>query len=131
LLDILKYEDLIGVPYKRNGKSPEEGFDCYWLCWFLRKRIGRPIPEKIFSTFRVLRSGEVEKFETDFVKSIKPVPYWIVYFRLGDLKVHVGLVLKDCRHFIEVDEVIGVHTEKLSVPWARHSLVGFYNYECA
>ena len=129
--ELLQYEDLIGVPFKRNGKSPDEGFDCYWLCWYLRERINRPIPEKEFSAFRVVRSGDVEKFKARFVRLKKPQPYCLVYFRRGELESHVGLVLADCNRFIEVDDKIGVHVERLNAPWVRIGVDAYYDYQSA
>ncbi len=130
MLEILQYDDLIGISYKRHGRSKEEGFDCYWLCWFLRKRLGRPIPEKEFSAFKIVRSGQVEQFKSQWSKLRKPKPYCIVHFMAGDLRTHVGLVLADCKRFLEVDDKIGVHIEKLSAVWARMKLAGYYEYEC-
>ena len=40
-------DDLIGIPYKDGGLSPEEGFDCYGLVyWVLTTQRGMTLPTK-------------------------------------------------------------------------------------
>lgn len=41
----MKFDDLIGVPYKSHGRSKEEGFDCYGLVLECCRRAGTPLAD--------------------------------------------------------------------------------------
>ncbi len=41
------YKDLIGIKYKDNGRSKEEGYDCYGIAIEVYKRNGRFLEDKI------------------------------------------------------------------------------------
>lgn len=41
------YKDLIGVKYKDNGRSKEEGFDCYGLAIEVLRRNGKVLEDRI------------------------------------------------------------------------------------
>ena len=41
------YKDLIGVKYKDNGRSKEEGFDCYGLAIEVLRRNGLTLDDRI------------------------------------------------------------------------------------
>jgi cell wall-associated NlpC family hydrolase len=45
--DQIKFvRSLLGIPYTLNGKSPEEGFDCWSLTRFVQEKVfGRQLPE--------------------------------------------------------------------------------------
>lgn len=38
-------DDLIGVRYTRNGRTKEEGFDCYGLAIEVERRLGHTLPD--------------------------------------------------------------------------------------
>ena len=39
------FSDLIGKPYKKNGRGPDS-YDCYGICIEVCKRIGTKLPEQ-------------------------------------------------------------------------------------
>ena len=41
------YKDLIGIKYKDNGRSKEEGFDCYGLAIEVLRRNGKTLDDRI------------------------------------------------------------------------------------
>lgn len=41
----MRYDDLIGIPYKEHGRSKSEGFDCYGLCVEMCRRAGTPLAD--------------------------------------------------------------------------------------
>jgi cell wall-associated NlpC family hydrolase len=42
---MINIDDLLGVPYKTNGRSKYSGFDCYGLAIEVSKRFGHEIPD--------------------------------------------------------------------------------------
>ena len=41
------YKDLIGIKYKDNGRSKEEGFDCYGIAIEVLSRNGKTLDDRI------------------------------------------------------------------------------------
>lgn len=41
----MRYDDLLGIPYKEHGRSKEEGFDCYGVCVEMCKRDGKKLKD--------------------------------------------------------------------------------------
>jgi len=94
-------EDLLAVPYNREGDSPETGFNCYTLVSYVRKNFfDLPTPELVFDGFTPEQSGAVLKQQEPlWVVTQEPVP--------GDLMVmkhvshffwhHCGVVLSEGR----------------------------------
>lgn len=48
-MEMLNFTDLIGVPYKDNGRSIEEGFDCYGLAIEVERRLGNELVDVVYS----------------------------------------------------------------------------------
>ena len=45
---MLKYDDLIGIPYVDYGRDPHKGLDCWGLAMELYRRRGIQLPDNLF-----------------------------------------------------------------------------------
>lgn len=50
--------DLVGTPYKRGGKTPREGLDCYGLAFWVVKQLDLPAHEGEGHEFQWRRLGQ-------------------------------------------------------------------------
>lgn len=90
-------QQLVGLPYKDGGFSPEEGFDCYGLVrWIIREGTGICLPE---STIGWRRYGEIIE---EWPQTIRR--YDLLFFcpMIPDVVTHVG-VANDHRDFTHAD----------------------------
>lgn len=44
-MQIINIDDIIGVRYKFEGRTPKDGFDCYGLLLEVEKRFGHKLPD--------------------------------------------------------------------------------------
>jgi probable lipoprotein NlpC len=106
LLNIEKY---VGVPYKMNGRSPEEGLDCWGLVKCVYKDLGIWLPswDARHEPDEDWYKHDPERYYRFLLKIGKPIdvsqlkPFDIVYFTLigKDVISHTGVML-DNRRFI-------------------------------
>ena len=45
---MIDVSDLIGVPYKDNGRNPAEGLDCYGLAIEVERRLGKKLIDVVY-----------------------------------------------------------------------------------
>jgi len=50
---MIYYEDLLNVPYKPHGRTPQEGFDCIGLPIFCVKRSGRHLKDPWYDRLKI------------------------------------------------------------------------------
>lgn len=126
---LLNYTDLLGVQFRYNGRSKEEGFDCYGLTQEIYRRIGIILPEYTSTDDKSLIHQMIIQGIEVFKKIEKPEPYCIVLFMIKPPYVsHVGVVLEDCYRFIHVNEKVSVVVERLdNILWER-KVRGYYRY---
>ena len=112
------YLDLLGRPYKLHGRGPDE-YDCYGLCMEVLKRRGIALPQEIYlDTHESWAETVAHAKVTDFVRLEKPRPFCIVTFIVAPpLVTHIGVVLEDCRKFINTRNKVNVCIEKLNHPF--------------
>lgn len=143
-------KDLIGVPWKENGRDVKTGLDCYGLVLEVSKRAGLsafdcndPIFNKTiwennedvckgFSKygFGLDKTKEGKSDDILYVKIDRPEPGCMVLFRLFYPYIsHIGVVLDDCDSFIHSPSNKKlVCIERLSsVAW-RHRIAGYYKW---
>ena len=79
---------LIGVPYRWGGASPEQGVDCSGLVHYSYRNAGVPVPRTSRELFRAARRIQPENLK----------PGDLVFFRLDTQWVsHVGIYLGNDR----------------------------------
>lgn len=120
---------LIGLPYKVNGRNPDDGFDCYGLAWWIRRQIGRPIPDRVFSPENIVRNNQAVDHLERFERLKKPKGWCLAMFTPHPPFItHCGLVLPGCREVIHITENSRVIIERLDAPQIQWMLEGFYDY---
>ena len=127
----MKYEDMIGIPFKEGGRDLS-GLDCVGIILVLLKRLGKYVPEyeSCFDEYKkhVLIMDEIAKRCTPLAG---PEPLCIVTFWKDnpDYTSHLGMVLENGYEFIHCPRNAGVVVQRLDAePWKR-KITGFYRYE--
>lgn len=125
----ISYSDLIGIPYKFNGRD-KSGMDCYGLVLEMFKRNNVTLPDYLYeddsdATITKLISDNVEFA----VELERPEPYCAVLFRQHKFGTHMGVVLPDLSHFIHCSTGRNVAVEKLgSMRWYS-KIMGYYKWK--
>jgi hypothetical protein len=131
VLSDLYYEDLLNIPYKKDGNSVE-GMNCYNLCRILSERafniefptFREPDEDSVIAS--VIDTNRPEWFE----RISKPESYCMVFFMLEpDWPLHMGFVLEDLRNFVHVLRNRKVTRARLDSPLWRCSIEGFYRWK--
>lgn len=73
---------VIGVPYKWGGASPQEGFDCSGLVWWVMRHNGLSVP----------RMTNAQAASGTAIAPTQAVAGDIVVFRVGGKGLHTGIV---------------------------------------
>jgi cell wall-associated NlpC family hydrolase len=121
-------DDWVGIPYKRLGRSRENGFDCYGLFMALNAaRRGVIIPDHRW-TIRRAQRADLKQVETAFQRVTEPQEGDAILLRADEALTHVGYC---------IDRRLMLHTEKegigsavecfTSIRWASR-VEGFYRY---
>ena len=108
------FDDLIGKPYKENGRGPE-CYDCYGLVEEISHRLGIDLPSFGFLCTEAMRYK--------FIKVLKPEAGDIVFIPSD----HVA-IMENHNTMLQVMDRHPVHRMKISHPWVRDRIEGFYRY---
>lgn len=126
------YYKYLGVPFKFNGNSIAEGFDCINLCCAVAKDRGISM-KNINHAFTTIDSYHYLMSEEQENKDWLKVPYspdikdCLVLFKINGKASHVGYMLDDLS-FVHIMENSRVTVEKItSIQWERR-ILGFYKY---
>lgn len=102
---------LVGVPFKRGGRTPEEGLDCLGVILSLYRALDRPVPD-IDICFRADEENAVAMADglPDYTREITFTEMHtldLVQFKSGALHNHLGVFLGS-NQFLHVHEEVGV-----------------------
>jgi cell wall-associated NlpC family hydrolase len=128
-MEFVNIKDLLGIPYKQHGRD-KTGFDCYGLVIFLYKRMGRNLPDYLYSKLGNNAFNEIGKSPLELtngygVEVDKPnYSDVIMFFDSKNRAVHIAFYLKNDM-FIHCD-VRGVEVCKLK--GFRYSNWRFYRW---
>jgi len=132
LSELLQYEDLLAVPWRKGGRSPE-GLDCYGLVKTIYFRLGRELPEieetpeaeAVDAIDRLWQEGHVNIGE----RRDAPEPYCVVIFAIRPPWVsHMGVVLPEGR-FIHILRGRTVQVDRLNHPYWKGKIAGYYRWK--
>lgn len=125
------YQKYLGVPFKYNGTSINEGFDCYNLCRAIYREMGVELPEYAYSDNpeNTLIHQHINDGKKLFAKIEKPEPFcFVLFFLKPSYATHLGIVLDDCLRFVHIMAKRSVAVERLdNIFWSRR-IEGFYRY---
>ena len=109
----MMFDDLIGKPYKENGRGPED-YDCYGLVLTVCHRLGINLPDR-----QELLKVPFEKVEIKRPGDIVFIP--------GQTSGHIG-VMENHNTMLQVMDRHPVHRMKINHPWLKDRIEGFYRY---
>lgn len=126
------YYKYLGVPFKFNGNSITEGYDCINLCCALAKDRGLPIKNinhtnETILTYSHIFDTELHKSDWKRLDSNEDKTDSIVVFKINGVISHVGYMVDNDR-FVHIMEKSNVTLDRVSsVVWNRR-VVGYYKY---
>lgn len=105
MLKPLDVSDLIGIPYLTNGRTKEEGFDCYGLAIEVEKRFGKELIDVVYQDHNIRLSDEFAPLlnikKTDFI-----IGGTLLEIHIGE-ELHIGVAINK-REFIHATTNQGV-----------------------
>lgn len=104
------FSDLIGIPYKTNGRSKEEGFDCYGLAIEVEKRLGKTLQDVVYSNRDFILAEENAPL-LNITKTQEILMGSLLEFRIGNT-LHIGVALSPST-FIHATENQGVRISRI------------------
>lgn len=123
------YNDLIGKAFEYDGRGPDR-YDCYGLCVEIYKRLNIELPEFLSARNPQGISLTVDGNKERFIKLEKPEPFCLVTLTLIRPYVsHIGIVLEDCKRFINVIQKRNVCIESLNSERWRDRIDGFWKFQ--
>jgi cell wall-associated NlpC family hydrolase len=124
------YVDLLGIPYKFNGRDLE-GLDCWGLCLETCRRAGLDLPEyEAQGNGASIIDSLIEEKKEFFQKIDRPEPYCLVTFFIKRPFVsHIGMVMEDCLSFIHALQGRNVAVERLDHRFWQGRIEGFYKWQ--
>lgn len=84
---MLKYEDLVGVPYVDYGRDPQTGLDCWGLAMEMYRRRGISLPNNPYNPrdFKLIsKQFEAQRDTAHWKKLEAPAIGCLVVIRLAD-----------------------------------------------
>lgn len=137
---MVKYDYLIGVPFKNHGRNVATGLDCYGLVKEVYKKAGINLPEFDADFDDVDKISQIIKGQQGIKSTWKriktengepiPVPC-VMAIRFGVPKPyinHTGVYIGDGL-FIHTREKIGVCVDRIVNPAWKKCIEGYYKYE--
>ena len=119
------YSDLLGIPFKYNGRTKEEGLDCLGLMLLMCVRLNISMPDHPSVIDRKLREAALEKGKEMFKEIKTPSPGSFVSIRVAGLVAHIGIMLDNIR-FLHIQRHKTVCIEKINDLKWKSRLDGFY-----
>lgn len=125
----IDYSDLIGVPYKLNGRD-KTGLDCYGLVIEMFARNNVTLPDYLYVNDSDDVITKLISDNVQFAEELeKPEPYCGVLFRQRRFGVHMGVVLPDRVKFIHCSIGKNVAVERLRSHIWRDKIMGYYKWK--
>lgn len=127
MLILPDYSDLIGKPFVRGGRGPDE-YDCYGLVIEIYRRMGKQLPDFV-SPGNLEAVEEIVDRES---RNWRRVPFEtvgaVLSMRINGLRSHVGIILPHSR-VLHASENVGVAIDRLNYPPFRDGKIAAYLYD--
>ena len=107
-LDII---DLIGIPYKENGRTKESGFDCYGLAIEVEKRLGKQLIDVQYENHDIELSSEYAPLLN--VKKCNSIYQGVILEMHVKNELHIGVAINN-KQFIHATRNQGVRISLIS-----------------
>lgn len=119
------------IPYKKGGTDIKEGLNCYGLCKEFYKGMGMEIPNYNHPDERNLVYAMFIEGMALCDELVSPEPYCFAAFALWrpNYVNHVGIVLENKDNFIHILINKCVSIQRLSDPFYKIRLKGFYKWK--
>lgn len=121
----MKHSDLIGLPYKENGRGPD-AYDCWGLVFEVSMRMGRILPD--YGMVCAAASNAIEGFKPFFIEVVKPIVGDLIIIRTEPDRRHIAIIIEPGR-FIQCTRSRGIETIALSHPFYKSRIEGYYRHE--
>lgn len=114
---MINVDDLIGVKYRKNGRTKEEGFDCYGLAIEVLKRFGHELPDienarKDDYDFNECHLLVLKKVKVEEIPEPQTAGDVVLIKQMGKAMTHIGVYMGNGQ--VIHCNISGVHIEKLS-----------------
>lgn len=120
----VRYDDLIGKPFSKNGRGPDS-YDCYGLVHEMFKRYGRETPDYLIASHEGMANMARIALGIREWKKTESRPGVMVLFRLTQT-LHVGFLLPFGRMIHTWERSGGVCVERFDA-W-KQKAIGYYEY---
>lgn len=133
----MQLSDLIGIPFSKDGESPQEGFDCWGLVRFVYKEFyGIELPDFNHSNIHYLNGKKVHKIieeeqndEKLWEKLNEPEEPCILAIKNHPLYInHTGIYVGRGK-FLQSLEKVGVILSDIHDKYWSQKIVGFYKWK--
>lgn len=133
---MIDYSDLIGTPFKNEGRDPHKGLDCYGLVREIYRRFGYEIPEYLapFNDVelitKLIKGGTAQYPWREVGKNEElPVPC-LMTIRFGVPRPYVNhtAVYIGNGRFIHIRENTGVCVDNIESPAWKRVIEHYYEY---
>ena len=126
----IPYEDLLGIPFKLNGRSAD-GIDCYGVALEMSRRGGYAPPDFSYEHDHEATIAQLILDNTQLADKLgQPEPYCLVTFRsMYKFSMHIGVVLPCLTKFLHVPVGGTVRAERLAHPTFRNRITGYYRWK--
>jgi cell wall-associated NlpC family hydrolase len=136
---MIKYDDLIGIPFANRGRDPDKGLDCYGLVKVIYNRQGIQLPEysaewnnaeKINSLINGARNtGPWEEINAGDIDKNVPCVIAIRLAAPPGMVNHTGVYIGNSKFIHTRERAGGVCIDRIDSPAWRRCIVGFYKYK--
>lgn len=111
MTDAEEFSDLIGVPYKENGRD-KNGFDCYGLVIEAEKRIGNKLDDVVYDCHEIRLARENERLLN--VVPCEKIERGCILEMHASGQLHIGMAINE-KEFIHCTINQGVRISKISM----------------
>ena len=125
----MEYRDLIGIPFRLHGRSPQDGLDCYGLVMEIYRRMGIELQDYDYDDSpRNTGTDLFEEHKTNDFVEVKGKPCEGDVIVLGNgMGTHCGVFVRGGR-VLHAKDNVGVVSESMRT--LKPFIVGVHRHKC-